>query len=80
MPRPKPKSTINDLLIFFLIGYIFCQHAFHYTMHPAAQIMFAIVFFILSVFKLRYDKRHGKTIAPAYTIMGISWLQRYFFL
>lgn len=79
MTRPKPKSTINDLLIFFLIGYIFCQHTFHYQMQPAAQLMFSVAFLILSIFKLRHDKLNENTTTAAYVIMAISLVATIFF-
>ena len=48
MPRPKPRSTLEDLMLFTVIGFFFAKHTLG-GMHPPVILMFAIVFFVLAV-------------------------------
>lgn len=71
MPRPKPKSTIEDLMMFMVIGLLFSINSFG-GMHPEVMLMFATVFFILAAFKLRSDKKACRPMGKAFFIFGIS--------
>ena len=72
MTRPKPKSTIEDLMLFMFIGMVFTRMSVHDELHPVVQLMFVLVFFVLAVLKLRKDKKEGKPPGKAYAMAGFS--------
>lgn len=73
MPRPKPRSTLEDLMLFTVIGFFFAKHTLG-GMHPPVILMFVILFFVLAVLKAVKDKKESKPPGKTYAIAAFSFL------
>ena len=72
MTRQKPKSTLDDLMLFTVIAMVFTRMAFREGLHILVQLVFVFVFLILAGLKLRGDKKAGRPMGKAFFIFGIS--------